>query len=348
MHRYDTLRMNRNKENEKYSDRLKDRDAEEDRLRTRIRLLEDELAQEQRTSPTISESQEIRNLQRALAQAEKREDTLVRDLALERDKSKRLEKQLLDEASAPSTPCRPLDEQQQQHHHQQQQQEEGEGHPDSGPETGPTLALVQAQAEVRVLTAELGRARAALADSERSYWALRSENNRLQLDRHPTAAQFVRHHGARLLDPRSRLHEAVARVAAFRDGGGPPPTEGDRAQLRTFREFLAERAAALREAMELEDPRPRLRAFEDRWGPLETAEEDWGALVALHLSATRAATAIRFSEQGEERAKELETLKEAIAHGRDSMGEDYDAAIGDKVNDLHDELEKMKNPRAKA
>lgn len=323
---------------------MKDRDAEEDRLRTRIRLLEDELAEGQGTSPTISESQEIGNLRRALAQAEKREDTLVRDLALERDKSKRLEKQLLDEASAPPTPFRPLDEQQQ---HQQQQQQEG-GPPDPGPATGSALALAQAQAEVRVLTAELGRARAALADSERSYWALRSENNRLQLDWHPTAAQFVRHHGARLLDPRSRLHDAVARVAAFRDGAGPPPTEGDRAQLRAVREFLGERAAALREAMELEDPRPRLRAFEDRWGPPETAEEDWGALVALHLSATRAATAIRFSEDGEERARELEVLREAIAHGRDRMGEDYDAGIGDKVNDLHDELEKINNPRAKA
>lgn len=360
-----TLRDNRDKEQEKFKDLLRDHEEEKDRLkekhnnllreheededhlRTRLRLLQEELDEERNKQSTYSESQEVRNLKRALAEADKHKDMLIRDLAREHDKSKRLETQLLDEASAPSTPSRPS--------HGQQQQEEEKEEGETVPATAQAEAQAQAQTEIRVLTAELVRARAALADSERGYWALRSEVHQLRLGPPPpTATQFVQQHGARLLDPRSRLHAAVTRIAAFRDGAGEPPSHGDRALVRSARDFLTERAAALREAMELQggdggDPLAALRAFEERpWGELETAEEDWGAQVALRLAATRAATAIRFSNDDAVRERELRAMREAVALGRDRMGEDFDAAIGDKVNDLHDELEKMKNPRAKA
>lgn len=262
--RYDTMRENRNKDTAKHLDRMKDRDREEDRLRARVELLEDELVQargaganDPAPAPTTTtgakdedegEGEDVRGLRRLCAQAVRREAGLLKDLELERDRSRRLEQHL--------------------------------------------------QQQVGALTAELTKTRDALADSQKNHLEARSEVNRLHLRRFSSAAQFMGYYGRLLLDPHSRLYETMVAIAGYRDGTGPAPTAEQRAGLRLFRDYLEERAEVLREAMEMDDPRPVLRAFDDKWGA-ETVRSDWGAMIALRLSATRAATALGFTTDEE-------------------------------------------------
>lgn len=146
----------------------------------------------------------------------------------------------------------------------------------------------QQQQQIRALMTELTRTRGALAESQENYSEALTEISRLNLGRFSSAALFM-NHCDRLLDPDSRLYETMVAIATYRDGAGPVPTEEQRADFRLFRDYLGERAEVLREAKELDDPRPALRAFDDKWAA-EAARNDWGAMVTLRLSATRAAT----------------------------------------------------------
>lgn len=203
------------------------------------------------------------------------------------------------------------------------------------------------QQRVEALTSELLRTRDALADSQKKYWEARCEISRLGPGQFSSAAQAM-DYCRRLVDPHSRLYATMMATVRHRDGAGPPPTEEQRADLRLFRDYLWERAEVLREAMGLDDPRPALEPFDDEWAA-EAARNDWGATVMLRLCATRAATAVRFGTGGGTGLAELAALKSSMALSRERMGEDYRGDVGEEVNDMYDELQKMeKQPQARA
>lgn len=332
--RYETLRENRNKESEKHAERLQERDEEADRLRARIKILEKDIAATQRHRLTRSPSSfqgadagELERLQRRCAKSARREAELVDDLRLERERSQRLERQLLDEMP----------------HRGSAQQENDE-------DTEPTQELQgqqqRLQHRVRDLTDELLKTREALADSQKSYWDARFEISRLNHGRSSSAAQFMRQH-EHLLDPQSTLYENMMAMAAYQDGEGPAPSSEQRADCRLFRDYLADRTQTLQSAMSLNDPRPALDAFDDKWAAA-AATRDWGVTIALRLSATRAATSIKFADAGRQGTEDLEALISSITRTRARLGGGDSTSIGEKVIDLYDELQKIKHPKARA
>lgn len=314
-HRHDVLSRNRAQERSRYEERMEDRDKEEDRLRRRVKLLEDQLfearkkASQSLTKPAQSD---FIKLQWNFDQVVLRESKLIAELVSERDKSKRLEKQLSDQV--PWEYEEELDR--------------------LSPE------------QVKLIRIKLQKTRADLQASQKNYLQARSEINRLNLSRFPTAIQFLEHY-SKLLDPHSKLYQTMVVIANYRDGTGKEPTAEQRAEFRLFRDYLEERADILRQAVGLNDPRPILQKFDDRWAD-EAISNDWGAMITLRLSATRAATALRFAPSIEEKLEALEEMNASNKISRHRLGEDHDSGIAETVNDLHDEMEKLKRPRAKA
>lgn len=300
----------RKRELQKYEMKSEDRDKEATELWRRIKALEDDLVQErarhaQTRSPTHSQAGSqpptptrdgIQRLQEDLEDMTNRERKLAQSLKAERRKSAGLKRQL-----------------------------------SQGLPVADDMLEGKMRWQVRALLAELQKTRAALGDSQRSFRLVRAQNNRLAVRQFSGARQLLAHYG-RLLDPRSQLYETLHAIAAYRDGTGGAPTFDQQEEFRTFREYLDERARVLHEAMEVRDPRKLLKEFDDRWAE-EALKGDWGATITLRLSATRAATALRYQADVEARLQELTAQYEIARARRGSL------SSAEKVFEFQDELQ---------
>lgn len=301
----------RRREQEKYADRSEDCEREATDLRKRIKTLQDQLDEarawraqarshfqsQPASQPPSPAHDAIKKLTEDLEDMSTREKMMAHYLAAERRRSARLEKQMSEGLPVVD--------------------DKFEG---------------QTKGRVRALLVELKKTRAALEDSQKNLRLVRAENNRLTMKNFPSAKQLLEHYG-RLLDPQSQLYATVHAMAAYRDGTGEAPSLDQREDFMNFRMYLEERANVLREAMTLPDPKELLKDFDDRWAE-EALKGDWGATVTLRLSATRAATALRYQADTESTMKEMRAKLE-IARARNGS-----LSAAQKVFEIQDELQK--------
>lgn len=108
------------------------------------------------------------------------------------------------------------------------------------------------------------------------------------IEARPRAVRDLVHQKGQFLEEDSRASRAIASVANYIDGVGGRPSQEDMEALEEFKTYVAERAKALQEILDGEEPMDALQRFDQRWQQ-RSLDEAWGDRQDVRLAAVRAA-----------------------------------------------------------
>lgn len=169
---------------------------------------------------------------------------------------------------------------------------------------------------------------------------LRADNQRMKLGSFQSALEMLQHCDY-LVDPQSKLYEALVAMAEYADGipGAATPTDQQLLDLRMFGDFLDERAEVLQRAIAAPvHAGPILENFDDKWEE-ELGRRDWGFLCRLHMAVVKAGRLMKSSRDPGQYRAAVHEMNYYAAVAKEALGDAFeDGGLVQEINDRVDEI----------